>query len=115
MFHSIEFKSTCCISDHNLQKPYLRGLVKIKINKKYKIVIPEILAWILFKKQKPKVMEKRKLIEYIRSNYTDYTSADLNSYSFEQLKELKETVELRNLNCFSMKAMDAIFNSVSLI
>jgi hypothetical protein len=60
-------------------------------------------------------MERRKLIEYIVSNDTDYKSADLNIYSFEQLTALKETVELRNLNCFSMKAMDAIFNSMSLI
>jgi DNA-binding MltR family transcriptional regulator len=60
-------------------------------------------------------MERRKLIEYIVSNDTDYKFADLNIFSFEQLTALKETVELRNLNSFSMKAMDAIFNSVSLI
>lgn len=60
-------------------------------------------------------MERRKLIEYIRSNDTDYKATDLNTYSYEQLTELKEIVELRNLNYFSIKAMDAIFNSVSLI
>jgi hypothetical protein len=60
-------------------------------------------------------MERKKLIEYIRSNDTEYSMTDFGKYSTEELFSLKETVELRNLNFFSIKAMDVIFNSVNLI
>jgi hypothetical protein len=60
-------------------------------------------------------MNRKQLIDYIVGNDIEYKTVNFSNFTTDELVVLKDTIENRNISCFSMKAMDMIFNSVNLI